>query len=86
MVQPEKSEYYKALGRVLRITRKKTRRDTKQLAETLHLTQPIIARCEAGKRPVDAVEFVLIARALGLVPSKVIRRLEREMFPEHDQS
>jgi transcriptional regulator with XRE-family HTH domain len=86
MEQPEKSEYYKRLGRILRSARRKQDVTQKQLADKLHLTQPIIARCESAQRPVDAVEFVLVARALGLVPAKLLRRLEKEMFPEQGHS
>jgi len=82
MVQPEESAYYKRFGRILRAARRKRDVTQKQLGEKLHLTQPIIARCESGERPVDIVEFVLAARALGLAPAKLVRRLEKEMFPE----
>lgn len=85
MIQPEKSEYSKRLGRLLRVARRKRDLTQKQLAEKTHLTQPIVARYESGKRAIDIIEFVLMARALGLAPAKLLRRLEKEMFPEGGQ-
>jgi transcriptional regulator with XRE-family HTH domain len=82
VVQPEQPEYSKRLGRLLRAARRKRDLTQKQLAEKMHLTQPIVARYESGKRAIDIIEFVLVARALGLAPAKLLRRLEKEMFPE----
>ncbi len=48
-----------------------------QLAALLNVPQPTVARIETGKRKVDAVELVVIARALGIDVVDLMRRLEQ---------
>ena len=59
----------------------KARKDAKltqvQLAARLHRRQAYISRIERGERRVDVVEFVELARALGVDPARFISDFER---------
>jgi transcriptional regulator with XRE-family HTH domain len=48
-----------------------------QLAALLDVPQPTVARIETGKRKVEAVELVVIARALDIDVVDLMRRLEQ---------
>ena len=47
------------------------------LADRIGEHQSWVSRLESGQRRVDVVEFLLLARAIGFDPVKVIRRLEK---------
>jgi hypothetical protein len=86
VIQPELAAYHARLGKLLRTIRRVKDVTQKELAEKLGRGQPFVARYEAGDRTLDAVELVLVSRALGVAPTKVVRRLERMMFPEAGQA
>lgn len=43
------------------------------LAEALDVQQSFVAKYEAGQRRLDVIEFVAIAKALGVDPLKLLR-------------
>ena len=59
----------------------KARKDAKltqvQLAVRLHRRQAYISRIERGERRVDVVEFMDLARAIGVDPVKFIAEFKR---------
>jgi len=46
------------------------------LAKALGRTQTFVSNYERGERRVGLVDFVLIARALGVEPTELLRRLD----------
>jgi len=45
----------------------------------LETHQPFVARVAMGERRLDVVEFVHVARALGVKPEYLLKRLEKEI-------
>lgn len=45
------------------------------LAGKLRCQQSLIARIESGERRIDAVELVILARAVGADPAEIVRQL-----------
>ncbi|MDR0251096.1 MAG: helix-turn-helix domain-containing protein [Burkholderiales bacterium] len=66
---------------ILRRTRKKQRITQKALATALGRSQPFIAKYEMGELRLDIVEFVRIARLLGLNPAKVLKGVATDLQP-----
>lgn len=62
---------------LLREERQKAHLSQEKLAEKLNKPQSFVAKIERGERRVDLVEFVTIAKAIGIDPAKFIRKLER---------
>ena len=84
MAKPESSLHHELLGRLLRAARRRRELTQSQVAARMGSHQSVVARFEKGTRHLDVVEFVLAARAVGVSPVKLVRRLEREMFPPAD--
>jgi transcriptional regulator with XRE-family HTH domain len=66
---------HQRLIRFLVAERKKRQIQQFQLANRLEVSQTWIARVESGKRRVDIFEFIDIAKAIGINPSKCVRWL-----------
>jgi transcriptional regulator with XRE-family HTH domain len=64
-VQPE---HYRVVGAALAAARRKANMTQVELAQRLGKPQSVVSGYEAGKRRVDVVEFLLIARTLGANP------------------
>jgi transcriptional regulator with XRE-family HTH domain len=78
MAKPKKSEYseqHERLGKLLLAARKAQKLKQRQVAEKLGRQQTFIAKYEGGKRHLDVVEFVTIAKAIGVDPRRIISRL-----------
>lgn len=52
------------------------------LAARLRCQQSLIARIESGERRIDAVELVVLARAVGADPAAILRRLAEAVPPD----
>lgn len=50
-----------------------------QLAERLGKTQQYVSRYEKGDRRVDLLEFIVIARGLGVAPDRLLAQLLRKL-------
>ena len=64
-VQPE---HHQVVGAALEADRRRANMTQVELARRLGKPQSVVSAIEAGKRRVDLVEFLLIARTLGADP------------------
>jgi transcriptional regulator with XRE-family HTH domain len=67
-VQPE---HHQIVGAALAAARRKANMTQVELARRLGKPQSVVSGYEAGKRRVDVVEFLLIARTLGADPVEI---------------
>ena len=67
---------YEKLIRLLVAARKKTGLTQQQVADALGTHQSYVAKVEGGKRRIDVIEFIELAKALGVVPSSLLKKLE----------
>ena len=72
---------YQCILDILRQARKKQRVTQKALAAALGRSQPFVAKYEMGELRLDIVEFVRIARLLGLSPAKVLKDVAVDLQP-----
>lgn len=83
MPEPVFTDAYRELLRLMVEARKEAGVTQVQLAERLGSPQPFVSYFERGERRVDVVEFVAIARALGIEPealfTKLVSRLPDEI-------
>lgn len=70
------SEEYQRVITALKNARKARGITQAQLAEALGKPQSFIAKVENGERRLDVVEFVHLARLVGLEPSEIIGRIK----------
>lgn len=54
-----------------------------ELAARLRVHQSKLARIEGGERRVDAVELVVLARALGVPAARLLEAVEAGTDPDH---
>lgn len=63
--------------RLLLVQARKRRKFTQsQLAKKLHRPQSFVSKYERGERRLDVVEFLDVARALGIAPRELLEELE----------
>ena len=90
MTKPKKSLYpeqHERLGKILAAARKSQKLRQRQLADRIRRPQTFVAKFEAGKRQLDVIEFVTVAKAIGVDPRRIITRLLKrwpEMPPESE--
>jgi transcriptional regulator with XRE-family HTH domain len=63
------------LLKLLVATRKAKKFTQSEVAKRLGRTQSFVAKYEAGERRLDVIEFIDVARALGVDPSDLLREL-----------
>ena len=63
----------------LKVARKAAGLTQQQLAKRLGQHQSFISRFEIGERRLDVIEYVEVARAIGIDPSSHLRRIERSI-------
>lgn len=73
------SAEYEVVLRSLVAARKTAGLTQHELARRLSKPQSFVSKYERRERRIDAVELVLIARALGLDPSQIIRDVEAHL-------
>lgn len=76
------SPSYRAAVRVLVAARKDAGFTQRQLAECIGRPYTVIANIERGERQIDVVEFIAIARALGLGELELMERLGHVVGPD----
>ncbi|UXY09684.1 helix-turn-helix domain-containing protein [Kosakonia sp. ML.JS2a] len=69
------SEQYQSVITALKKARKERGITQVQLAEALGRPQSFIAKIESGERRLDVVEFVHLARLVGLDPNRIINNI-----------
>jgi transcriptional regulator with XRE-family HTH domain len=67
---------YDKLATVLREERVQAGLTQVSLAEKLGKPQSFIAKYEAGERQLDVIEFLLVARAMSVPASRILRAIE----------
>lgn len=72
------SEQYQYVIKKLREARIAKKLTKCQLAQTLNRSQSFVAKIEMGERKLDVVEFVLIAKLLGLNPAQILDNLYKD--------
>jgi transcriptional regulator with XRE-family HTH domain len=70
------SDTYAQLIDLLLEARRKSGLTQQQVADALKTHQSYVAKVEGGERRIDVVEFMELARALGVVPSNLLKKLE----------
>lgn len=53
------------------------------MAERLKCHQSLVARIESGERRIDVVELVVLARAIGVMPSMLLEQVADATEPDH---
>jgi transcriptional regulator with XRE-family HTH domain len=76
LVQPE---HHQIVGAALATARRKANLTQVELARRLGKPQSVVSAYEAGKRRVDVVEFLLIARSLGADPVDIFAEITRSV-------
>ncbi len=69
-------ERYERFRLVLLEARKSQGRTQIDLATKLNRPQSFVSKYERGERRLDVVEFLEVAKAIGIDPHKVLRQLE----------
>lgn len=67
---------YQQFLRYLIAERKKAGLTQNGLAQRLQKPQSFVSKYETGERRLDVAEFIQIARAIGLSPSRIIEQIE----------
>jgi transcriptional regulator with XRE-family HTH domain len=75
-VQPE---HYRVVGAALEAARRRANMTQVELARRLGKPQSVVSGYENGKRRVDVVEFLLIARTLGADPGEIFAEIARKV-------
>ena len=70
------SQTYRKLTELLVQARRKSGLTQQQVADALKTHQSYVAKVEGGERRIDVVEFMEMTKALGLVPSTLLKKLE----------
>jgi len=65
-------------AQLLKAARKKQGLTQWQLAEKLGCQQPLVAKIERCARRLDVAEFIDVAQAIGVNPSRIIKKLLAE--------
>ena len=67
------------LQALLKDARKKRKLSQQAVADQLGRPQSFVAKYEGGERRLDVVEFVEVARVLGMDPVRLVRQLIRDI-------
>jgi len=70
-----RSAHHKALLAVIVDARNATGLSQREFAKKLRRTNNFVWRIEAGERKVDVLEFIEIAKAAGVAPDELMRRV-----------
>jgi transcriptional regulator with XRE-family HTH domain len=70
------SPTYRKLTELLVQARRKSGLTQQEVANALKTHQSYVAKVEGGERRIDIVEFIELAKALGVVPSGLLKKLE----------
>ena len=82
MAKPDLSSQYERFRSLMIRVRKAKRLPQWELAQRIGRSQSYVAKYESGKRRLDVVEFLEVAKALRIDPWRIIRRLTKEIGPQ----
>jgi transcriptional regulator with XRE-family HTH domain len=77
--KPVQPEHHQIVGAALAGARRRANFTQVELARRLGKPQPVVSAYEAGKRRVDVIEFLLIARVLGADPVEIFGKIARSI-------
>jgi len=66
---------YKMVGATLVAARRRAKLTQQELAKQLEKSQSFVSDYERGKRRIDVVEFLVVARTLGVDPLDIVREI-----------
>ena len=72
-------EHHQIVGAALAVARRKANLTQIELARRLGKPQSVVSAYEAGKRRVDGVEFLLVAKSLGVDPVEIFSEIARSV-------
>jgi transcriptional regulator with XRE-family HTH domain len=70
---------YQAFIAVMVLARKEAKVTQHELARRIKKPQSFISKYERLERRLDVPEFIFVARALGMDPSKLLRRVDKAL-------
>ena len=79
MLKSVHSEGQKRFRQVMAVARKEAGLTQQDLAKRLKRPQSFVAKYERGERRIDVVEFIAIARAIGVDPLGLLKSLLRRI-------
>lgn len=71
------------LGRALAEHRTNKGMSQREFAASVGYRQSMISKIELGHRRLDIVEFIVLARAMGVDPAWLLNRVEAAVPPDH---
>lgn len=80
MAQSVFSEEYAHFRAVLRAARKNAKLTQQDVEKRLDLYSNFVSKIETGERRLDMIEFLALAKAIGVDPVEIIKELQ-ETFP-----
>jgi transcriptional regulator with XRE-family HTH domain len=79
VIKSLRSPEQRALRALLKAARKHARLTQEDLAERLRSHQSFVAKYEIGERRLDVVEFIRVARAMGVEPARLFRTFVKKL-------
>lgn len=73
------SHEYHIFRQCMIAARKEAQLTQATLAQSIKKPQSFVAKYENGERRLDVIEFLLIARVIGIDPCDILRRVEQEV-------
>jgi transcriptional regulator with XRE-family HTH domain len=73
--KPDRSAQYDQLRKLMAGARKVRNLSQREVAEKFGRPQSYLGKFENGKRNLDVVEFIEVAKAIGVDPKRIIARL-----------
>jgi len=69
-------QQYRVFTQLMTLARREAGVTQMELSRILGKPQSFVSKYESGERRLDVVEFISICKALGVPPTKLIKRLE----------
>lgn len=74
------SHEYEIFRRCMIAARKEAKLTQATLAKSLRKPQSFVAKYENGERRLDVIEFLLVARVIGVDPCDILKKVEQRLF------
>jgi transcriptional regulator with XRE-family HTH domain len=73
------SHEYQTFRRCMIAARKEAKLTQESVAKSLKKPQSFVAKYENGERRLDVIEFLLVARVIGVEPCEIIKKVAQGM-------